>query len=178
MVTAMAVKNRRIPPLYVCLVGQLLQIIGLIFISLGSPNDPDWHALYGIEVVIGLGMGCNIGTAALLTPWTVEKGDIAVGSAAVTQFRFLGSAIVVAIITAVGNSWVRDVLLDRLTPAQVSAIFQSTDAINDLPETTEAFVRGAFVENFNLQMRIVLGFSAVGIFTWLLMWQRTQVRIP
>lgn len=76
MITAMAVKNWRIPPLYLSLVGQFLQIIGLVFLSLGSPSDPDWHGLYGIEVVIGLGMGCNIGTAALLTPWTVEKGDI------------------------------------------------------------------------------------------------------
>lgn len=95
-----------------------------------------------------------------------------------TQFRFLGSAIVIAIITAVGNSWVRNVLLDRLTPLQVSAIFHSTGAIDDLPATTETFVRGAFVESFNLQMRVVLGFSVVGMLTWLLMWQKIQVRIP
>lgn len=76
MVTALAVKNRRLPPLYLSLIGQLFQIIGLVFLSQGSPIDPDWRGLYGIEVIIGLGMGCNIGTAALLTPWIVESRDI------------------------------------------------------------------------------------------------------
>lgn len=76
MVTALALKNRRVPPLYLSLVGQLLQVIGLVFLSRGSPSDRDWRGLYGIEVVIGLGTGCNIGTAALLTPWVVEKRDI------------------------------------------------------------------------------------------------------
>ncbi|KAI1491646.1 major facilitator superfamily domain-containing protein [Biscogniauxia mediterranea] len=178
MITAILLKNRRVPPLYLSLVGQLLQIVGLVFLSQGSPNDPDWPGLYGIEVIIGLGMGCNIGTAALLTPWTVEKRDIAVGSAAVTQFRFLGSAIVVAIITAVGNSWVKNALLERLTPLQVSTIFRSTEAISDLPEDAEVFVRSIFIQSFNLQMRIVLGFSVAGMFTWLLMWQKTQIRVP
>ncbi|EGC49537.1 drug resistance transporter [Histoplasma capsulatum var. duboisii H88] len=156
----------------------LFQIVGLVFLSRGSPSNPDWRGLNGIEVVIGLGTGCNIGTAALLTPWTVEKRDIAVGSAAVTQFRFLGSTIVVAIITAIGNSWAKNVFLDHLTPVQLSAIFRSTEAINDLPEDLEAFVRKTFVRSFNFQMSIVLGLSVAGMFTWLLMWQKTQIRVP
>ncbi|KAI1772029.1 major facilitator superfamily domain-containing protein [Hypoxylon cercidicola] len=178
MIVAVIVKNRRAPPLYLSFFGQVFQIIGIVFLSQGSPDNPDWNALYGIQVVVGLGMGCCIGTAALLTPWTVEKRDIAVGSAAVTQFRFLGSAIVVSIITAVGNSWVKDALSGQLTSTELESIFRSTDAINTLPGTLATLVRGTFVQSFNLQMRIVLGFSVAGIFTWLMMWQRTQIRVP
>lgn len=76
MITALLLKNRRVPPLYLSFIGQLFQIVGLVFLSRGSPSNPDWRGLNGIEVVIGLGTGCNIGTAALLTPWTVEKRDI------------------------------------------------------------------------------------------------------
>lgn len=72
----------------------------------------------------------------------------------------------------------RNVLSGSLTPLQISAIFRSTDTINDLPENLEAIVRGTFVEGFNLQMRIVLGFSVAGMFTWLLMWQKIQIRVP
>lgn len=99
-------------------------------------------------------------------------------AAAPVQLRFLGSATVISIVTAVGNTWLRDVLSDSLSLEQIQAIFRSSEHIESLPSPEViAMVRGRFVESFNLQMRIVLGFAIAGAFVALLMWQRNQIKI-
>lgn len=66
-----------------------------------------------------------------------------------------------------------------LTPEQIQGVFRSSDAIKALPTAElESMVRSSFVESFNLQMHVVLGFAVAGVFTALLMWQRIQVRVP
>ncbi|KAI1129426.1 drug resistance transporter [Nemania abortiva] len=170
-------KNRRVPPIYIGLFGVLIQIIGLVFLSSGPSSRPDWPPLYGVEVITGLGMGCNIGLVALLTPFVVERRDLAVALAAGTQFRFLGSAIVVSITTAVGNSWIRDHAADILTSEQIQAIFRSTAKIDDLPPELEALIRRDFVRSFNLEMHIVLGFAVASVFSIALLWKRNQIRV-
>lgn len=103
----------------------------------------------------------------------------AVAAAAPVQLRFLGSAIAISIVTAVDSTWLRNVLLGHLTPEQIQAIFRSSEEIGTLPNPEiVAMVRGRFVESFNLQMRIVLGFAVAGVLTALMMWQRNQVRVP
>ncbi|KAI1260126.1 drug resistance transporter [Xylariaceae sp. FL1019] len=169
--------KRRLPPLYVGLFGVLIQIIGLVFVSMAPRDTPDWKPLYGLQVIVGLGMGCNIGLVALLTPFVVERRDLAVASAAGTQFRFLGSAIVVSLTTAVGNGWIRDTLSDTLTPAQIQGIFRSTATINDLPADLERQVRRDFVTSFNLEMHIVLGFAVASLFSIALLWRKNQIRV-
>ncbi|KAH8896854.1 drug resistance transporter [Thozetella sp. PMI_491] len=171
-------KNRRVPPLYMGIAGALLQLIGIVLLSRGDPNDPEWPALYGIQVIIGLGFGGSIAMSTLICPFIVSKQDIAVGSSSVVQSRYLGSAVVIAIITAVGNTWLRDELMGVLTPSQIQKLFQSVETIDELPPSLQTVVRGDFVLSFNLQTRIVLGFAVAAVFTCLLMWQKTQVRVP
>jgi hypothetical protein len=199
IIVAITVKNKRVPPLYAALVGAILQILGLVFISTAPSSDPGWTGIYGLEVLIGLGMGSCIGMVTMLTPFVVEKRDlgkyrgaihsttplelqlttwIAVASAAGVQFRFIGSAVVISLVTAVGNSWIRDELLGSLNLLQLAEIFRSTDTINDLPDQLESPVRTTFVQGFNLQMRVVLGFAVASVFTSLLMWQKVQIRVP
>ena len=73
----------------------------------------------------------------------------------------------------------RNELSGMLAPDQIQAIFRSSDAIKTLPTAElERMVRRRFVESFNLQMHIVLGFAVGGVFTALLVWQRNQVRVP
>lgn len=175
--TAMLSKKRRIPPLYIGLAGSIFQMLGLIFISDGPPSNPNWTPLYGLEVLTGMGMGISIGIVTLLTPYIAEKRDLAVASAAGTQFRFLGSSFVVSITTAVGNGWIKDRLSSSLTPSQIDRIFESTASINNLPEQLQPIVRSTFVRGFNLQMHIVLGFAVASIFSIALMWRRSQIRV-
>lgn len=72
-VVAIMSKNRRIPPVYIGAAGILFQIIGLVFMTRGPPDNPDWSPLYGVEVLTGLGMGICIGLVSLLTPYIAEK---------------------------------------------------------------------------------------------------------
>ncbi|KAI0106918.1 putative multidrug resistance protein fnx1 [Daldinia grandis] len=177
ILTASISKNQRIPPLYSALVASIFQMLGLIFISRGPADDPDWAPLYGLEVLVGLGMGMGIGIVTLLIPYVTERRDLAVASAAGTQFRFLGGAFVVPITTAVGNGWVKDQLSSLLTPSQIDRIFQSTATIYELPKQLQPNIRSTFVRGFNLEMHIVLGFAAASVLSIALMWRRNPIRV-
>ena len=102
----------------------------------------------------------------------------AVGTAATIQFRFLGSAVAISVITAVGNSRVKDSLNGVLTPVQLQNLFGSLETIRELPANLQTLVRGDFLLAFNLEMKIVLGFAVASVFTGLLMWERKQIRVP
>ncbi|EED15702.1 efflux pump antibiotic resistance protein, putative [Talaromyces stipitatus ATCC 10500] len=177
IIAASLSKYLRIPPIYLMICGSILQILGIIFASRAPTGKLDWNGLYGLEVVVGLGFGFCLGAATLLTPFVLEKRDLAVGTAATVQFRFFGGAVVVSIVTAVGNSWIKNSLLGSLEPQEIMSIFRSTDFIRTLPENLQATVREDFAESFNLQMRVVLGFAVAGTLTTLLMWQKSQVRV-
>jgi hypothetical protein len=177
-----------------------LQIIGLAFISQGSGNNRDWTALWGLEVIVALGMGGCMGTLTLMTPPTVGEKDLgecrppqipssdlqaptliendqAVGTAAFNQFRVLGGALILSIVTAVGNNWVKYQLASTLAKEDIMAIFLSTDTIDLFPSAVENLIRETFAQSFSLQMRILLGIAVASVFTTLLMWQRKQIRI-
>lgn len=83
----------------------------------------------------------------------------------------------VSLVTAVGNSWVKNELLGILSSEQIFSIFRSTEDISRLPANLQTMVRHEFAESFNSQMRIVLGFAAGGILTALLMWQKGQIKV-
>jgi O-antigen/teichoic acid export membrane protein len=75
MLVAGLTKKRRLPPIYMLFVGAAFQLIGCIFLSRGSPEDPDWKGLYGLMVLTGLGIGLNIGVATLMMPYITEERD-------------------------------------------------------------------------------------------------------
>lgn len=77
IVAASLCKNKRVPPLYLMLFGEFLQILGLVLVTtLTNPEDRDWPGLYGLQVCIGFGMGFVMGTATLLTPAIAERKDL------------------------------------------------------------------------------------------------------
>jgi MFS family permease len=176
-ITAVICKNKRVAPLYMGFFGVILQVIGLALLASVPASNPGWTAIYGFQALIGLGAGCNIGLVTIVMPYVVEPRDLAVATAAGTQFRFLGSAVVVSITTAVGNGWIRDKLSGILTARQIKEIFRSSATINDLPPELEVRVRREFTNSFNLQFHIILGFAVATVFTIILLWRRQQVKI-
>ena len=69
-------KNKRVPPIYLAITGEVMQIVGLVFLARGDPADPDWHGLYGLEVVVGIGFGLCLGAVTLMIPFVLEKRDL------------------------------------------------------------------------------------------------------
>lgn len=98
-------------------------------------------------------------------------------TASIVQFRFLGGATALAIITAVSNSWLKDVLSKVLVPEQVAGVFREISVISSFPPTVRAIVQGIFVKSFNLEMRILLGFVVAQFLFSLLMWKKDQIML-
>ena len=179
--TGALAKNRRIGPVYVGLCGIISQIAGLAGLPSITPTSTE---VYGLQAIIGLGAGFDIGVATLMTPYIVgHKGlgkcfyPSAVATAAGTQFRFLGSAIVVSITTAVGNSLVKARLADALTPHQIQDVFRSSASINDLSPELEQLVRREFNSSFDVQFRIILGFTVASLISIALLWKKHQILV-
>lgn len=96
----------------------------------------------------------------------------AVATAAVIQFRLMGGAIGLAIVTTVFNGVVRPRLEHILSFAQLGDLLQSTAVIENLQPELQSRVRSIFAEGFNVQMRIMIGFGASQIPAALLLWQK------
>lgn len=97
---------------------------------------------------------------------------IAVATAAVIQFRLMGGAIGLAIVTTVFNGLVRPKLEHILSFAQLEDLLQSTAVIESFQPELQSRVRNIFAEGFNVQMRIMIGFGAAQIPAALLLWRK------
>lgn len=99
----------------------------------------------------------------------------AVALGTVAQFRVMGGAIGLAIVTAVFNSHVRSSLRAVLSAEQIAALLQSSSAVVDLPPNIQAHVRGIFAVGYNIQFKILAGFAAAQIPSSIFMWQKRQI---
>jgi len=75
MLVAVLAQKRRMPPVYLAFFGATGQVIGIIFMSRGSIEHPNWRALYGLEALTGLCVGIGIGVVTLMAPYATEKRD-------------------------------------------------------------------------------------------------------
>ena len=73
MITGLLLTKFRVPPLYIMVAGATLQLIGLALFGGQTTNNGIPGAIYGLQVVIGLGLGLIFTTSLLLVPMTVSK---------------------------------------------------------------------------------------------------------
>lgn len=68
-------KKAKIPPLYLCLVGSALQLIGFALLTT-TPHSMDiFVGQYGYQFIAGLGVGINLACLVVMAPFTVEERD-------------------------------------------------------------------------------------------------------
>ena len=77
--------------------------------------------------------------------------------------------------TTVLNGYVKNRLLEFLTPDQIEAGLKSTRSFDHLPPIIASALRDIFAEGYNLQMRVMIGTSVAQIPSAFLMWQKKQV---
>ncbi|KAI9842654.1 MAG: hypothetical protein M1837_007021 [Sclerophora amabilis] len=176
-VSSIIAGKAKVPPIYLILVGAVLQVVGYALLSTISTGSEIQPAQYGYEVITGLGVGVNISTLILMTPFTIEKRDQSVAMGAVVQFRVMGGAIGLAIVTSVMNSFVKSRLAEILSADQIEAFLQSISMIGTLPPALAEMVRSVLGEGYNLQMKVLIGFAAAQIPAILLMWQKKQILV-
>lgn len=184
----------KIPPIYLMLVGSAIQIAGFTLLSTTPTTQSISNALYGYETIAGFAVGVNLACLILMTPFVVEKRDkcqcvglsssvaythtlLAVAMSATIQFRTMGGAIGLAVVTTATNTYIKKHLADYLSSAQIGALLQTTEAFTTLSPATADIAKTVFAQGYNLQMRIMIGFSAAQIPLTCLMWQKKQILI-
>ncbi|MEV6178737.1 MDR family MFS transporter [Streptomyces sp. NPDC052015] len=94
------------------IVGGALMIVGLYLLS--TMDTGTSRLTSGVYMaVVGLGMGCLMQITMLVAQNSVEMKDMGVASSSTTLFRTLGSSFGVAIMGALFNSRVEDVMAER-----------------------------------------------------------------
>jgi EmrB/QacA subfamily drug resistance transporter len=93
-------------------VGSALMIVGLYLLS--TMDTGTSRFMSGVFMaVVGLGMGCLMQITMLVAQNSVEMKDMGVASSSTTLFRTLGSSFGVAIMGALFNNRVQDVMSQR-----------------------------------------------------------------
>ena len=94
---------------------------------------------------------------------------------AMIQFRTMGGAIGLATATGVLNSYTRSHLTRILSPDQIYALLRTTDAFAAFSPELIHSVKTVFAQGYNLQMLVMIGFSAAQLPVSLLMWQKQNI---
>ncbi|KAF2106036.1 putative efflux pump antibiotic resistance protein [Lophiotrema nucula] len=176
--TAAIVKKRKVPVIYMLFPAAILQILGLLFMSRLTLDNILWKGQYGLQFVTGIGCGISMGVVTLMTPYAIEKRDLATATSAVVQIRVLGGALVLAIVTAVMNTDLRPTLTRMLSAQELTRVFQAVGSIQSLSQPLSTAVKDTFLKgNNNMQLRILVGFAAAEVPATVMMWQKDPVRV-
>lgn len=170
--------KRRFAPIYMIFVAATCQVLGIVFMSRQTLDRITWNGQYGLQFLTGFGSGMAITTTQIMVPFVIaEKKDLATGTSALIQFRFLGAAVVLAIVTAAMNSDLKRTFLQWISPLQLAQMLRTTESIQAIPEPLRTMVKDVFLKGYNMQLRILIGIAAAMFPATLLMWQRKQVKI-
>ena len=94
------------------IVGSVLMVVGLYLLSTMDTGTSRFTS--GVFMaVVGLGMGCLMQITMLVAQNSVEMKDMGVASSSTTLFRTLGSSFGVAIMGALFNNRVQDVMSEQ-----------------------------------------------------------------
>ncbi|KAK1148133.1 hypothetical protein N8T08_010772 [Aspergillus melleus] len=167
----------KLPLVYLVLVASLIQVVAYALLGTLSESVHMAAAQYGYQVLAGFGCGINITLLILMTPFTVEERDKAVAMGAVAQFRVMGGAICLAIVTAASQGYLQSHLSHLLNSQQVHDILNSTDALSEFSEATQEAIRATYSGSYNLQMKILIAFAGGQVLSTACMWKRNQLTV-
>lgn len=94
----------------------------------------------------------------------------------IAQSRIIGSSIGLAIVTAAFNGLVRGRLEGFLPSNDVEDLLRSPGRITAYSEVTQATIRAAFGNGYNLQLKILAGLASLQIPAALMIWEKKQIK--
>lgn len=186
------------PAIYLVLLGATLQIVGFALLSTLKEISSIANATYGYMILAGLGCGLSYSAALLIVPFAAEKRDggkpfnynatcitrpirnakslilvEAVAMGAANQFRIMGGAFGVAIVTSVFNGYVQS----ELARLGISIAITDISSIADLALSPAVKNELLYVlsSGYNYQMVVLSAFGAAQIPAALWMWKRKQI---
>lgn len=162
---------------WILLVGSILQVGGLAWFCVLPEDGTIPTTMYGAQILTGLGIGAVMGITLLMPPLVVEKRDTAISSGALLQFRALGGVLGLSITTTAFNNYLKTHLsvFDSLSTSDMLKAVQSA---HSFPADVQHEIVLALAEAYNLQMKILIGFSALQIFVIAMIWRKgNQIRV-
>jgi len=193
------IAKRGIACVWILLVGSLLQIGGLAWFCVLPEDGTIPKTIYGAQVLTGLGIGAVMGITLLMPPLVVEKRDTgktlhsyldlchkdlanspehtAISSGALLQFRALGGVLGLSITTTAFNNYLKTHLpmFNNLSTSDMLKAVQSAHSF--APDVQHKIIL-ALAQAYNLQMKILIGFSALQVFVIAMIWRRgDQIRV-
>ncbi|TVY46233.1 Efflux pump FUS6 [Lachnellula cervina] len=176
VIAMLLMSKLQVPPVFVFFLGAVSQTVGMA-VQAFIP----FHAgagKYGCEILLGVGLGANMGGLVQFTPQLIRGKDQATAMGAITQFRALGGVIGIAITTNVFNNYIRSRLSNQLTTDQLSHLLQSvTTAISSLPLDMQKVVESTFASAYDLQTKVLIGFAVGQALAVSLMWEKKLRRL-
>ncbi|KAL1801393.1 hypothetical protein ACET3X_001735 [Alternaria dauci] len=165
----------RIPPCWIILAGSLMEVLGIALLAWIDTSSHIDASQYAFQIVAGMGTGLVNSGLIMLVPYAMEKRDLAVGSAATSQFRTLGGLIGIAIVTSISTPYIRSHLTDILPLELAESLLERTELAQHLSPDTLERVRMVFGEAYNLQVKVLIGFAAAKVPVTGLMWTNLRV---
>jgi len=160
--------------MWLVLFGAIIEIIGIVLLSRISTTEAIDKSQYGYLFMAGLGSGIIINCLVMLVPYIMEKRDLAVGSAATSQFRILGGLVGIAIVVSVSTPFIRSRLMDIVEPETAYMLLARTEIVKTLTPEVAADVRSLFGKGYNLQVRILIGFAVAKLPATAMMWTNVK----
>ncbi|KAI0891983.1 putative multidrug resistance protein fnx1 [Annulohypoxylon nitens] len=164
----------KIPCVYLMLIGSIMQIIGFAFLGTLPKTLTMPTRTYGLEVLAGFGCGINFLMLLLMIPLVTAEMDNAVGMGAGSQFRMIGSSMILAISTSVFNTYARPELQKVLGMSDTDAL---SELLPTLAPALQEQVRLILAEGYNRQILVLCVSAAAQIPCTLLMWKRKQITL-
>ncbi|PVH98544.1 MFS general substrate transporter [Periconia macrospinosa] len=175
VIASLIVSTGRIAPIYIMLFFSALGAVGTGLLTTITSTEYIPNEFYGYLTLIGLGIGGTWGLTVPFVGHAVDQMDVSSACGALIQFRILGGALGIAIMSATMETYLRQQLPSTLSPVQLSAILKSTTAISLLPPELQAHVIEVFAQGYSLQLKIVTGFSVAQFLAITMIWRNPQI---
>ncbi|MCJ1403370.1 polyketide synthase [Xylographa trunciseda] len=143
-------KNRTFVTL---LAASCLMVVGCALLSTASDGLEIETALYGFQVVFGLGLGTTFTTVTIIASTESKFADYSIALGAVNQARIFGGTIGLAASTIILNIRLDNELQDVLSASQLINLRQSLNYIPSLDPAQQLAVAQTFAKSFNDQLR-------------------------
>lgn len=186
--TGVLLGRLRLRPCWVIAFGACLQVIGTALLSRSSSKYEIDGAQYAYQALIGLGLGFVMPALIYVLPFTMEKRDlgksnstclcyrnsrnVAVGTAAVGQFRMLGGLIAVSIGASITTRYLTRHLGEIVPPQLLSLVLERTEKLRLLEDEVTLAARVIFGKAYNLQMYLAMGMAVAQLPSTAMMWTR------
>jgi len=130
-----------------------LMVIGCGLLSTAPDTLSIEPALYGFQVIFGLGIGMTFTVVTIIASTESKFVDYAIALGAVNQARIFGGVIGLASSTIILNVRIGTDLQGILTTSQITSLRQSLNFIPSLDPEQQLAVVNTFALSFNDQLR-------------------------